>query len=236
MKKLLFTLLLVSALASSAFAGQIQVGYPGSGYGPYQTGQGGEFTLVSLNAALDLSHYANGMSKNVFGAPVDSFQSFCIEGNELIYPYGAIYNEKIDTFAEAGGMSGQDESGRDHVSVGSGWLYSQFALGTLNYNYVGNRGASADLLQKALWWLEGEEGVQYDANNIYMAAVTSKFGSAAGAMANGGETYGVYALNIWDQNGLAQSQLIYVPDGGASLTLLGGALMVLGALRRKIRA
>jgi hypothetical protein len=29
--------------------------------------------------------------------------------------------------------------------------------------------------------------------------------------------------------------LVFVPDGGATLMLLGGALMGLGALRRKLR-
>ena len=218
-------------------AGQVQIGYPGSGYGPYQTGRGGEFTILPLSSALDLSPYANGVSKNVPGALYDSFQSFCIEGNEFIYPYSAIYEAKIDTYAEAGGMSGQDEPGRDHVSVGSGWLYSRFAKGTLNYNYVGDRWASADLLQQAIWWLEGEDGVQFNAGNTYMAAVTSKFGSAADAMANGGEAYGVYALNVWNDSGPGQSQLIYVPvpDGGATLMLLGVALTGLGALRQTLR-
>ena len=49
MKKLALVLLLVAGLVSPAMAGEIQIGYAGSNYGPYQTntayGGGGEFTV-----------------------------------------------------------------------------------------------------------------------------------------------------------------------------------------------
>jgi hypothetical protein len=105
-----------------------------------------------------------------------------------------------------------------------------------DYGYGVNRLASAGLLQNALWWLEGEEAIP-NTGNLYIDAVVAKFGGAADAKANGAEQYGVYALNIWTASGKGQTQLFYaVPDGGATLMLLGGALMGLGALRRKFRA
>ncbi len=262
MKRLAFVALLVAALASPVMAGQVQVGYgPTGNYGPWQTGVGGEFTINVYTSGLSTAAYAAGAKG--FGG-VDSFQTFCIEGNEYIYPFPAITTRHSGTFAVKGGMSGQDPVGstQDPVSVGTGWLYSQFAQGTLaGYNYSGgtdnsapydspSRNYSADMLQRALWWLEGEQGLVYDGNNTYMAAVVAKFGADAGcatlacaeaaAMANGGEKFGVYALNIWTVDtagGIVggQTQLFYVPDGGMTLMLLGGALMGIGALRRKFR-
>ena len=243
MKRIALVLLLVAALAPSAMAGpvgQVQVGYSGSPYGPYQTGQGGEFTLNALSpSGLDTSGYAAGVTGGI-GLP-GTFQTFCIEGNEYIAGYDTIYNASLDTYAEAGGQTGAT-AGKDPVSVGTGWLYSQFAQGILaGYNYDGDTDAqidarrfSAGLLQDALWWLEGEMGLDYDASNIFMAAVVGLFGQI-GARADGAATYGVYALNIWTAGGVkAQTQLFYsVPDGGTTLMLLGGALVGLGALRRK---
>jgi len=90
MKKLLIMLGLITMLASFAMAGQVQVGYLGSGYGAYQSGFGGEFTLTPINPAgwLDLSSYdARAKDVGVSG----SFQTFCIDGVDNIYPNG-IYN------------------------------------------------------------------------------------------------------------------------------------------------
>jgi hypothetical protein len=243
MKRIALVLLLVAALAPSAMAGpvgQVQVGYAGSPYGPYQTGQGGEFTLNALSpSGLDTSGYAAGVTGGI-GGLAGTFQTFCIEGNEYIAGYDTIYNASLDTYAEAGGQTGAT-AGKDPVSAGTGWLYSQFAQGTLDYNYDGGtdaqiaaRRVSAGLLQDALWWLEGEMGRSYDATNIFMLAVWTAFGGEIGARADGAATYGVYALNIWTADGVrAQTQLFYVPDGGTTLMLLGGALVGLGALRRK---
>ena len=130
---------------------------------------------------------------------------------------------------------------------GTGWLYSQFARGVLSgYAYSGTeaaREASAGLLQKALWWLEGEE--VFNAGNIYMAAVVANFGgSQANAKADGGAIYGVSALNLWlpgtnpaIASNRAQDQLFYkpVPDGGHILALLGMALCGMAIASRRLR-
>jgi hypothetical protein len=248
MKKLGLVFLVAIALASPAMAGQIQVGYPGGSYGPYEANPGGEFTLNVYTSGLSTGSYA-AASKNV--GVVGTFQTFCLEGSEVIYPWDAKYFADLDHNA----MFGGNYPAGDPVSVGTGWLYSQFAQGTLaGYHYLGtpaDRQASAALLQNAIWWLEGEEGVGYTGANPYMAAVVAEFGTACGgnlacaqaaAKANGGWNYGVYALNLWTSDTVhntttaVQDQLFYaVPDGGTTLMLLGGALMGLGALRRKFR-
>jgi len=240
MKRALIVVGLVLLLASAALADQVQVGYPGSFYGPYQTGVGGEFTLTPLNPTgwLDLSNYAS--AARVGGG----FQTFCLEGSEFIGGYSSTYNASMNRNAVWGGIG---PSG-DPLSVGTGWLYSQFATSDwesgygLSYNYtsVSGRRADADLFQKAIWWLEGEESVSYNASNKFMAAVVARFGSRTAAKADGGWLYGVYALNLTTANGgRVQDQLYFsgipVPDGGATIALLGLAIAGLGIMSRRFR-
>ncbi len=107
------------------------------------------------------------------------------------------------------------------------------------------------MLQQAIWWLEGETTGTTDANyadNPYAAAAVAQFASIAGAKHDAPAGYlGVYALNnfasaaarnLYINNGTVseatQDMLYYsVADGGATLMLLGGALVGLGALRRR---
>jgi hypothetical protein len=216
-------------------AGMIQIGYSGSAYGQYQTGLGGEFTLNPLSGWLDMSGYVAGTTMDIGVA--GTFQTFCIEVNEHISGYSATYNAQLNTNA----MYGSVNPPGDPVSAGTGWLYSQFAQGTLaGYDYGAGRLVSAAALQNTIWWLEGEAG-DPGAGNVIRQAVLANFGdSAAAAMADGGWQYGVYALNLWTGSDPTQNrnqdQLFYVPDGGMTLMLLGGALMGLGALRRKFDA
>jgi hypothetical protein len=232
MKKLSIVLLLVAGLAAPAMAGEIKTF---GSYGTYQTGLGGEFTLNPITG-FDTGGYANGVTKNIPGF-ANSFQTFCVENSvppEYIY-VNADYNAVLSQNAVMGGVKAE---GGDPISVGTGWLYSQFAQGNLvGYNYGANRTTSASALQQAFWWLENENGVSYDSGNIFMAAAVSQFGSQLAAQADGGWNYGVLAINMTDMTTgeLRQDQLFYVPDGGATLMLLGGALVGLGALRRKFR-
>ena len=231
MNKTLLAGLAVAAIAAmpQTFAiDQIQVGYSGSSYGAYQTGQGGEFTFNPLTGWIDLSGYAT-TTKNV--GVNGTFQSFCIEHPETINGYSATYNAAITTGAINGGNSGPNP---DPVSVGTGWLYSQFARGTLaNYDYAGNRLASADQLQKAIWMLE--EGDTWVDSNVYIAAVVTEFGTKENAKADGGYKYGVYALNLTTAGGYAQDGLVMVADGGTTLLLLGMGFGGLAFVSRRNR-
>jgi len=240
MKKLWMLGAVAVMATTTLLANQIQVGYSGSSFGPYQTGQGGEFTFNDINPDgwLDLSGYVPGKTSGFGGG--STFQTFCIERGESISGYAATYNAAVNTAAVYGGVG---PSG-DPISVGTGWLYCQFATGTLAYNYSGTaaqRKADANLLQRAIWWLEGESGIGYDGSNPYMAAVVAHFGSAANAKADGGWLYGVYALNLWKgsdplQN-RAQDSLYYrpVPDGGLTVMLLGLGLGSVAFVSRRIR-
>jgi len=233
MKKLIIGLLVSMAFIPVAMADQLQVGYLGSGNGPYQAGAGGEFTLNPLGGWLNLNGYVSNYTRNI--GVNGTFQSFCLEGNEYLYPYPATYDAVMNNYAVNGGMGGDIGPYGDPISVGTGWLYSQFASTVwdagLSYNYDSGRTTSADALQKAIWWLEGEEGIGYNASNPYMLAAVNKFGGEAGAMAPGGYTYNVYALNISD-GGPAQDQLFYgtsttVPEPNLNIMLGIGLLTVI---------
>jgi len=205
------------------------VGY----YGPYQTGRGGEFTLLP-DAAL--SYIVNGYGADTRDyVQTGTFQTFCVEGLEYIYPnttHSVVFNDA----AVLGGVGS-----RDPLSVGAAYLYhlfvtEQWAAEGLTYNYTtGNRTTSADLLQKAIWWLEGEEGITYDSGNNYMKMVYTKFGGEAGAMADNSGQYDVAVLNLYldpAHTELAQDVLVATPLPGA-VWLLGSGLLGLVGIRRR---
>jgi hypothetical protein len=253
MKKIMIALAVAMMVATVAMAGpvgqtgQVQVGYSGSGYGKYQTGEGGEFTLTPLGTPswLDTSAY-DTRAKGVGGG--SSFQTFCIEHNEVIYPYSQTYNATVNTGAINGGVGGQiPGTSFDPVSQGTGWLYSMFASGNWDaqyakyygsgYNYDGDRSTSAAMLQQAIWYLEDEITLSAAdiAANIYIQAALDKFnGDAKGGSAS---DFGVYALNL---SGNGQDQLYFagtpVPDGGTTVLLLGLGLAGLAAISRRFQA
>jgi hypothetical protein len=239
------------ALSTPAAAEQIQIGYsttaPGP-YGPWQTGIGGEFTINDIGGSpadswLDLSDYSP-LTKNQGLTTITSFQTFCVETNEYIYPYNAIYDVTITGSAVKGGVSGGNP---DPLSKGTAFLYSQFAQGILSgYNYVaGNRKTTALALQEAIWWLE-EEIPTYTAGNIFIGQVAAQFGGLAanGQVNAAAGEFGVYVLNLYlpPTGAFGQDQLYYnapsiitaVPDGGTTAALLGLALCGIGLARRRV--
>ena len=211
----------------------------------YSFGDGGEFRAMAggtpnLVTAIDGSAYSpltSGMISGQF-----YFQTFCIEINENFTP-GTPYNVTISPNA----MYGSQPPGGDPVSVGTAWLYSQFAAGTLvgltagnvptpyDYIYGAGRVASAGQLQQAIWWLEREPFVYPDttdpgSGNVFRNAVLNQFGGsvlAARADANG--AYGVRALNLGNPGAL-QDQLVIVPQvpepATASMALLGLGMLL----------
>jgi VPDSG-CTERM motif len=235
MKTLGLVFLVAIALAAPATAGQVT--FSGS---TYASGVGGEFTFT-VGGGLDISHYVTGTTSNISNSP--SFQTFCLEENEYIqqgytYNFGALSDS-----ASLGGVVGPNP---DPISIGTAWLYSQFATGALaGYTWSGSgRNTSAGELQNAIWWLEGEGGVK----NSFVTAAEAALGKDDSTVKDnaGTNNFGVYVLNLQSVEGAGcaggypgpncQSQLVYVPDGGTTVMLLGGALLGLGFLRRKFRA
>lgn len=219
MKKTLGCVLLCTFLVSPAWADSIQTWY-GSDLDGYRTGVGGEFTLKIVDNAsnVDISPYLanySSLTKNQDGYK-PSFQSFCVEKNEYI-TNSMEYNFDLGASAVEGGVGGPKP---DPISIGTAYLYQQFATGQLaGYNYTpgSGRSASADLLQNAIWALEQEISVLTAGTNLFWDAVVTKFGGVAAAMADAGGAYGVMAVNLHGSAPQYQSQLILVPVPGAIL-------------------
>ena len=214
-----------------ASANQIQVGYPESNSGPYRSGDGGEFTVMPVNPSGWLS--LGGYAAETMDIGIDgSFQTFCLEQREELGGYGITYDAAVNTRAIFGGVG---PSG-DPLSIGAGFLYSQFVSGTLykyDYTTTAGRKTSAGELQNAIWWLE-DEGVAFDSNNIYMDYVVTWFGGQDQAKAAGDSwNYGVRAMNLTDNVGSRyQDLLVKVPDAGLTMTLLGVAMGFMGLATR----
>jgi hypothetical protein len=221
-----------------------------SGYGPYQTGQGGEFTLQVIGSGSPdlnpyLGYYAAGAINQVSGAlNQPSFQTFCVEGGENIYA-NSTYDISLGSSTVFSGTP---------LSAGAAFLYYEFAKGTLvGYDYattVAARKADADKLQRAIWWLMGQEAQTYTASNPYMLLAVTTFGSQAAALAANSSLatpISVSVLSLWvpgqvgNPAGKRQDQLILTgdqgyntPDGGMTIAFLGMAMTGLAALRRRI--
>ena len=202
----------------------------------YSYANGGEFRAVGnagLDAVVNWAAYSAATKGTVGAGDVGSwgyssglsgkmyFQTFCVEYNEEFTP-GNTYNVGISQNAMYGGQP----MGGDPISIGTAWLYSQFAAGTLSgYNYVYGGGrqnsASAGALQQAIWWLEGESG----------GVKTSFVTTAESALSlndttiknNSSGAYGVAVLNL-GAAGAVQDQLVIVPE---PTTVIAGALLLL---------
>jgi len=255
--------------AAGASAGTITI----SGNGDYRAGSGGEFNVKAadldgqaLLGGLLSSGYVttNGTSVGTadgtlmnpgFGGLV-GFQTFCVEYNEYITLPGT-YEATISAGAIYGGVAGGvDPDGpgglpsTDLISVGTAYLYSQFATGALasqGYTYTNGaaRANSAVMLQQAIWYLEDEislSDTQKTANTFLtgtFGAITL-FGDGTGVGVGGAKAAsdGAYNVKVLNLGGTApnqkQDQLIMtVPDSGVTIALLGLGLGGVAFLRRR---
>jgi hypothetical protein len=217
------------------------VSTPTGGYGMWQTERGGEFTLTPTDGLGWVLNSYNGVAKDQ-GGVTNSFQTFCLETAEYIYP-GTSYSAALSQAAVYNNIN----SNSDPISIGTAKLYYLFATGAFNgvgvptYDYSntingGSRKADADLLQKTIWWLEGE-AVDPGDNNKFKTYIK---GAYAAPMADNAGAINVVALNLWANGHLgdfdyrAQDMLVVVPIP-ATVWLLGAGLVALiGIQRRKM--
>jgi hypothetical protein len=192
----------------------------------YSQGDGGEFRAVGntgLDSIINWNAYSTSTKGTIGAADTSSwgynaglnteeyFQTFCIQSTVYFAP-GNSYSVVTSPT----------------VSIGTAYLYSQFAAGTLsgyNYAYGANRENTAGALQQAIWWLQGQTGGVKDG---FVTAAETALGNLTDAeiraAANG--AYGVVALDLGTRDQPAQDQLAIVPVPEPT-TVIAGALLLL---------
>jgi hypothetical protein len=222
------TLLCVGVIAGAfwvnhAMATQVTMQTFSSGVsGNYRADPSNDFAWV-------LGNYVNGKTTDNTW-----FGTFCVETDEFFSP-GSTYNVGLSYQAWQGGSN---TNAGDMLSVGTAFLYSQFARGTLS-GFTYNNSTSAATLQNMIWWLE-DESVPDQSANPFAGLLISKFGSLSNSKVgvdSSGSGYGVMVMNLTSNDGrtLNQDQLVYVPDGGLTIALLGMGLLGLSLIRRRMR-
>ncbi len=195
---------------------------------PYRCGDGGEFVIITMPYS---------------GTPkLGRFSSFCLETGEVIsQPPTGLYTYTINSGAVTGDQ-GADATDphtglpMDNISLGTAWLFSQFAAGILTLDngtgsyFSGNRTAHAGELQQAIWYLENEAGGL--CNGYVILAENALHKNLAELKADSNGTYGVVALNLFNPGcGLAQDMLAIVPEP-TTIVLTACGLAALLVLRR----
>lgn len=229
--KALSALALIGAATSSAFANSVTLDTNAYSdvYG------GGEFT--ALGSGLSTASYS---SAALLGG---GFETFCMSFREEFVP-GNWGNPTPYNFTLGNAIIDPSFNPVNNpLTIGTAYLYSQFASGDLTgYDYSNSTAAgrlgSATELQLAFWWLqnEGSEGApgasNYDPTNPFEAMVYNLFNGATGGemnAANGADGVQVMVLTT-SNGGYAQPQLYYsVPDAETTGVLVLASLIALGA-------
>jgi hypothetical protein len=228
----------------------------------YSYGDGGEFRAVGdagLNNVVNWNAYtahtsgttSDGTDLGSWGynsgyavAGQKYFQTFCIEATEYFSP-GSSYSASL-SFNALYGHVGQSPGVA--VTMGTAWLYSEFASGGLqNYGYDytygngsspgGNRTASAGALQQAIWAFQGENGLTLSgltgqAANFVGDAETA-LGGLANAQAASNGKFGVMALNLGAPGAVQDQLVVAVPEPTTAVAGFGALGFVLLAIRRR---
>ncbi len=189
---------------------------------PYSSGSGGEFTATTSGGSF-LSGY------NASAILGGGFETFCIDTADAFHS-STVYDVTLGSTTTA--TSG------NQISLGTAYLYSQFAAATLGgYNYGAGRVTSAGLLQNTLWALEGEissTGVFVNSNPFYNLLLTT-FGTITAAKADANGLYGVQVMQLTDANSrVGQSMLVETPPNPRDVgsvpepsTFVAGAMLLL---------
>ena len=219
------------------------------------TAQGGEFTLIPSDSTI-LNNYSSSAKVTDPDAGLTGqvgFESFCLETG-LTYPMPpGIPTNPLNYAISPNILNASVYQPGLTITLGTAWLYSQFAAGTLTgYNYTNvtasfngtgwssPRADDAAYLQAAIWYLEDQPGFTTFASagglaNPYLTLLTTPtisgglgLSSLTAAMASDPGGFNVDVMNIGDA-GVYQYQAQLVMGSPVKTTPDGGAtVMMLG--------
>jgi hypothetical protein len=225
MKRVIFiTIICAFALASTPAMADMMINLKVNFTGKHGTTNGGEFLITVLQDPIGV------YSLN------DQLRSFCLETNEYV-GNNRNYYVTLDTMARQGGTGGPHP---DPLSPESAYLYSLWLDGTDGVNTIVHSDTTANALQRAIWYNEGESlGSNAGLSGTYISwandAVTLG-GSNDNWYNLWGNTIGdIRVMNLWkyaNHTGFAQDQIVRVPTPAAVLLGIIG-LSVAGVKLRK---
>ncbi len=182
---------------------------------------------LAVGDLVKLSDWHNSNSGGPFWATSGSngWLTFCVEATEYI---DFDHQFKVVGITDTAYNGGVGPAG-DPLDPATAYLYDKY-LGLADHTNTSVNNA----YQAAIWYLEGEAG------GVHNSLVTEALGSGWTDIGN------IRVVNlVWTVNSgshkvgdRAQDILVRVPvpDGGATLTLLGFALVGVGMLRRRLGA
>jgi hypothetical protein len=222
-----------------SFAGALKLAASSYTLSLYMTANPGGY-WADPHGALEtvLTNYAPEAKANA----ATRFWTICLETDEYFWP-GSKYNASITGTIANGG--GSNTNSGDPISIGSAFLYKEFALGNLDnlmapyggFSYNATGGAR---LQNTIWALENEAGKVADAQLINLLTAVYGAGNYAGNYL--GQEVMVMHLTRFDgpggdgQAGTARQDMLVlknVPESTATLALLGAAFVGLAIVRRR---
>jgi hypothetical protein len=204
MKKVLVILAALALLpVASAMAGPIVGQQVVVDYGPYHSGDGGEFSVTG---------------------PGYSFLTFCVETNEYFNPGNSYYIGSITEGADYNGNPPNPVPLTPQVA----YLYTQFMAGDLSgYDYTSD--TDAGLLQSAIWEWMGE--VTADPTNPFYNLAGTAVSSGAWSGLGNVAILNLWADPEYTE--AAQDQLTLVPEPTSMLLIGTGLIGLAAAVRRR---